>query len=130
MIEKEDFTALLYVENLTEAEKYKTILEDHDVPAEIADSNEEDGSGHDDDLLIQVPREYLEEARHILRQRKALGKEFGVDYNDFDDPDDYDEDVENYEESGLDHEMILDDIEHFDDELDDDDDGDDTDYYY
>ncbi len=127
MTEKDDFAELLHAGNLFEAEKYKTILEDHDVPAEIADNGQDDDLNyHDDDLIIQVPRECLEEARHILHQRNTLSKEFSTDYNDFDDPEGYDDDA--YDDSGIDNEIDLEDL----DQLSDDDDylsDDDDDYY-
>ncbi|MCF7957239.1 MAG: hypothetical protein K9M57_02190 [Phycisphaerae bacterium] len=123
MIEKKDFIALLYAENLMEAEKCKTILEDYDVPVEVTHDSPDDDVNHIDGLIVRVPRDYLEEARHILELGNKLDHDFGVDYIDFDDPDDYTED--DYDESGSDQDMDMDmdDIGHFDGFDDNDDDN-------
>ena len=85
-----EFVPLLFARNLAEAEFYKLLLEDHDVPVLIEDENTE-SIGLPDmarGVPVLVADEYLSEAEAILKQRAALEDDDEDDEDDDDDEDD------------------------------------------
>jgi hypothetical protein len=85
-----DFVPLLFARNLAEAEFYKSLLEEHDIPVLIEDENTESmglpdpGRG----VPVLVPDEQLVAAEDILEQRGG-GDD---DLEDFEDDEEDEED--------------------------------------
>lgn len=87
-----DFVPLLFARNLGEAEFYKSLLEDHDIPVLIEDENTESIGLPDSNrgVPVMVPDEMLAEAEGILEQRERLEDEF-EDFDEEEDDEDEDE---------------------------------------
>jgi len=122
--EKSDFVPVVYARSLDEAEEYRSLLEDHDIPAQVGT----EGDVEDDDdirvtakgIPVLVPEVLLDEASEVIADREDL-EEFAVADDELDeeqeDGDDLDyveplsEDEEPFgEEDLLDDEDDIDDI--------------------
>jgi hypothetical protein len=86
-----DFVPLLFARNLAEAEFYKSLLEEHDIPVLIEDENTESmglpdpGRG----VPVLVPDEQLVAAEDILEQRGGFSED--ADLAEFEDDEEEDE---------------------------------------
>ena len=83
----QDMSVLVYVNSMKKAEFYLTLLEDHDIIAEIDTDTEEE-------IAVLVPEEELEDAKHILIQQEEMDDSVDLDddeklYSDIDEDDDF-----------------------------------------
>ncbi len=95
-----DFVPLLFARNLAEAEFYKSLLEDHDIPVLIEDENIE-AIGLPDlarGVPVLVPDEMLAEAEDILEQRSKIDEDFDLEAldEDEDEEDDDEDEIEGF----------------------------------
>jgi hypothetical protein len=82
----EELIPVVYGRDLTEAYYYKSLLDNHEIPAVVTEEaaledSDEDESG----IPVLVPEDYLAEAQDILEQSTS-------DEDDFDEDEDEDED--------------------------------------
>ncbi|MBN2209922.1 MAG: DUF2007 domain-containing protein [Sedimentisphaerales bacterium] len=89
-----DFVPLLFARNLPEAEFYKSLLEDHDIPVLIEDENTETLGLPDlaRGVPVLVPDEMLAEAEDILEQRSKIDEDFDLETLDEDEDEEEDGD--------------------------------------
>lgn len=82
----EDLVPAVYAHNWKEANFYKTLLEDYDIPVVIGDDdvNDLDVPANGDGVPILVPEEALAEAKEFLAQRDELEDEFDEVFEDVD----------------------------------------------
>ena len=88
-----DFIQLMIAASISEAQFYKTLLEDHDITVKVEPVAEEfDDSVELSNLAkgipLLVPSEQLEEAELIIEQRSSIDEEFDEPYDELDDDDD------------------------------------------
>lgn len=101
----QEFVTVLFARNLAEAEFYKALLEDQEIPVLIEDENTE-AMGLPDiarGVPVMVPEEQLELAQDIIEQRAALDDDIednGKDEEDEDEDEEEDE-FEDMEELDL-----------------------------
>ena len=89
----QEFVTVLFARNLAEAEFYKALLEDQEIPVLIEDENTE-AMGLPDmarGVPVMVPEEQLEIAQDIIEQRATLD-EFEEEIEDEDEDEDEEED--------------------------------------
>jgi len=115
MTNEADFVPVVYARNMSEAEYYREMLEDHDMNAQIVEDIETplDVSEGPRGIPVMVPHEQLEEAELIIEQRSSFDDEFDEDYdpldsdNDEDELDGFDElDTQTIDGSGDDEEIF------------------------
>ena len=87
-----------YAREAGEAEFYRSLLEDHEIPVVVPEElPTETGPPGAPKLVgfpILVPEDHLAEAEDIIEQRTALDDEFDGDIEGYDDDDDDDDDVD------------------------------------
>jgi hypothetical protein len=87
-----DMVPAAYARDASEAEYYRSLLENFEIPVEVAEEKLSSKPGDKDHgVPVLVPEEHLAEAQDIIEQRLALDEEFDVDSDDYDDDDDLDE---------------------------------------
>ena len=67
-----DFVLLLYARDATEAEFYRSLLEDHDIEAVAGKNSDAIDSPAQGCVPVLVPEEFLDEAQQIVEQRSSL----------------------------------------------------------
>lgn len=91
----EEYVPVVFVHNHSEAEFYRALLEDHDIPVvveadEVAVKVVEKGA----DIPVMVPRGQQEDAEVIIEQRISSDEEFDLDFHGYhDDNDDLEDDA-------------------------------------
>jgi len=93
----------LFARNLAEAEFYKALLEDQEIPVLIEDENTE-AMGLPDmarGVPVMVPEEQLELAQDIIEQRTALDDDIEDNGEDEEDEDEEEDEFEDMEELDL-----------------------------
>ena len=108
--EYDDFVPAVFARNRAEAEKYREILEDHDIPVELGERENSPASGQArvQGLPVMVPDPLLEEASEIIAELE--------DDEAFVDDDEYDDDEEDDEEVDLEEGFIEEEEEGYDEE--------------
>ncbi len=92
--EIEEFVPVVFAHDRNEAESYRALLEDHDIPVKIQYEAEEDLDPEllRDGLAVMVPQEALTEAGEIIERRSDIHdeiiEEFEEDDSDYDDDED------------------------------------------
>lgn len=94
--EEDDFVPVKFARNRGEAERLKTLLEDHDIKVIIPDEDSEllDEEDRTDGIPLLVPVEHLSQAEEILEDRELLDEEFCEQLEGFDSKQEDDEDPE------------------------------------
>ena len=98
----EELIPVVYARNLTEAEFYRSLLEDHDIPVlieEIGPSAE--SSAAEMGVPVLVPEDNLIEARDIIEQRIETDDEIEAEFDEYSD-----HQVELYDYDEIDHDII------------------------
>lgn len=98
--EPSQYVPAVYAQSRQEAEYYRELLSDHDIPAVLGEEDEEDKAGSRSrtrGVPVLVPDAFLEEASEIIADREDVD-DFEED-EDLDDEDD-DEDVDGESEEG------------------------------
>ena len=86
----EEYVPVMFVHNHGEAEFYRSLLEDHDIPVVVEDE-EEVAVGvvaKGADIPIMVPREQQEDAEVIIEQRITSDEEFDLNFHGYHHDDD------------------------------------------
>ncbi len=99
----QEFVTVLFARNLAEAEFYKALLEDQEIPVLIEDENTE-AMGLPDmarGVPVMVPEEQLELAQDIIEQRTALDDDIEDNGEDEEDEDEEEDECEDMEELDL-----------------------------
>ncbi len=99
----QEFVTVLFARNLAEAEFYKALLEDQEIPVLIEDENTE-AMGLPDmarGVPVMVPEEQLEIAQDIIEQRAALDDDIEDNGEDEEDEDEEEDEFEDMEELDL-----------------------------
>ncbi|OPZ97982.1 MAG: hypothetical protein BWY71_01418 [Planctomycetes bacterium ADurb.Bin412] len=99
----QEFVTVLFARNLAEAEFYKALLEDQEIPVLIEDENTE-AMGLPDmarGVPVMVPEEQLELAQDIIEQRTALDDDIEDNGEDEEDEDEEEDEFEDMEELDL-----------------------------
>jgi hypothetical protein len=101
--EYDDFVPAVFARNRAEADRYREILEDHDIPVELGDRDgtSASGRGRAHGLPVLVPDPLLEEASEIIADLED-DEEF-VDNDEIDEEED-DEDEVDLEEGFIEEE--------------------------
>ena len=76
----------VYARNMSEAEFYRSILEDNDIPVVIEYPNQ--NAKTSEPVLgvpVQVPEDYLSEAQDIIEQRHLMDDEIEAEFQEFHD---------------------------------------------
>jgi DNA-directed RNA polymerase subunit delta len=116
-----DFITLLFARNLAEAEFYKSLLEEHEIPVLIEDENTE-SMGLPDlarGVPVLVQDDQIEIAQDIIEQRTSLDDELDDELDDDDDEEEEDE-FEDMEVLDLEEVEVVDVDDDDEDEVDDD----------
>ena len=105
----DELIPVMYGRDLSEANYYKSLLDDHEIPAVVVEevvlkkSDEEDRSEAESGIPVLVPEEQLADAQDILEQDTEQDDDFEEEEADSDDEkDEYvgfqeeDADLENY----------------------------------
>ncbi len=84
----EELIPVVYGRDLTEANYYKSLLENHEIPVivmeeAVLDDSDEEESG----IPVLVPEDHLAEAQDILEQSTSDADDFGEE-DDYDDEED------------------------------------------
>jgi hypothetical protein len=132
-----EFVPAVLARSSEDAEKYRELLEDHDIPVVLSDDEEKPAEGDETPtrrrrgmsrgITVMVPDALLDEASEIIADREDT-EEFEQDDEDFDDDEDDDEaeefglDGEPIEEEDDDEEDLFGGLDDLDDDLDDEDD--------
>lgn len=87
----EELTPVVYGRDIEEAERFRDLLEDHEIPAVIADEDGDFPRSAAGEVPVLVPAELLEEAGEIIAEREDLD-EFEVEDDEFYDEDEDEED--------------------------------------
>jgi len=122
--EAAEFVPAVLARGIEEAEKYRALLDDHDIPAVLGTDEELEDMGDEDRRLarlrgmthgvpVLVPESLLDEASEIISDREAFDT-FPGDQDEFDDEDDDDDEDELHLTDGKD--LALDVEEELDDE--------------
>ena len=92
----EEYVPVVFVHSPSEAEFYRALLEDHDIPVMVEESDEIGLSYADEgaDIPILVPREQQEDAEVIIEHRESSDEEFDLDFHGLGMDGDDDEDGE------------------------------------
>ncbi len=77
----DDMAILIVVDSMEKAERYMTLMEDHDISVE---SSDEEG-GKKGSVAVLVPEDMLEEAKYILRQADSFADDAENEFDSFDD---------------------------------------------
>ncbi|MCK4276981.1 MAG: hypothetical protein KAX78_10735 [Phycisphaerae bacterium] len=120
---KSDFVPVVYARSLDDAEQYRSLLEDHDIPAMVGTDEKLDDEAKRAELPrrrgvpVMVPEVLLDEASEVIADREDLD-EFAPQTDETDEHEDEDDELELQEplddraEDPLDDEEdLLDDIE-------------------
>jgi hypothetical protein len=131
-----DFVPAVFARSFEEAERYRELLDDHDIPAIIGNDEEDEekvgkkskGRGMTRGVPVLVPEVLLDEASEVIADREEID-EFETAEDDLaEDEDEEDDEFELTEELDLeDEEQFEDDDELFEDEVDEDSDEDELD---
>lgn len=121
--ESKDYVPAVFARNAEEAEFYRELLSDHDIPALIgADPAEEETVEGEDDgpvmshgVPVMVPEAFLDEASEIISDHDEVD-EFAVDEEDVDDEEDDEEELGLEEEEEEDDEDEDGEFEEFEDD--------------
>lgn len=83
-----EFVPAVFARNLEDAERYREVLEDHDIPAVVGDPEDAESaprrgrSGMTHGVAILVPDALLDEASEIIADREESLEEMDEDYDD------------------------------------------------
>jgi len=131
--ESRDFVPAVFARSIEEAEKYRELLNDHDIPAVMGDEEEEDDStrrprrrGMTRGVPVLVPEALLDEASEIIADREQL-EEYEISDDEFDNEEDEDETFALSSDLDLDEEEDLEEEDEFFDEEDFEEDADELD---
>ena len=127
MSKKEEFVRLMFARNAREAEHYKTVLEDHDIPVEIKKDIDEEDAEQSAGIEILVPGDLVEDAEHIIELEAALGEEIEHNFVNFNDDEEEEDDFDTYgdmETEDPDREIDLEELDEVDDDGDEEDEDD------
>jgi hypothetical protein len=87
-----DMVPAAYARDASEADYYRSLLENHEIPVVVAEEKLSSKTGDNKlGIPVLVPEEHLAEAQDIIVQHIALDEEFDVDSDNYDDDDDLDE---------------------------------------
>ena len=121
----EEFVAVVYARSLEEAEQYRELLDDHDIPAMFGTNASEDEEGKltrrapvrtsSRGIPIMVPEVMLNEASEVIASREEL-EDFATEDDEFEDDDE--EEGEDEASESDDEELEEEDEESFEDEED------------
>ena len=85
----QELIAVVYSRDMSEANYYKSLLDDHEIPAVLKENEDrEDDDGEKGGIAVMVPDEHLAEAQDIIEQSTAEDDYFSDDPDDLDDEDD------------------------------------------
>lgn len=127
--EQSEFVPVIFARSREDAERYRDLLEDHNIPAVVGtDADEEDAlpsrSGITHGVDVLVPEALLDEASEIIADREDLDEFAPTEELDEDDEDEDDEFGLSADEP-LDEEIDEDELDDEEDEEEDDEDEDD-----
>jgi hypothetical protein len=121
---RSEYVPAVFARSMEEAEKYRELLDDHDIPAIIgADEPEEESRkrrqrGISRGLPVLVPEALLDEASEVIAERAEQADEFEADTDDDLEDDDDEEEEEEDEELELEEGLELDEEEELEEEAD------------
>lgn len=95
---RDDLVAVFTSKNLWEAEFYRSLLEEHDIPAVVQeDYISADGDQKTHVIGVLVPEDHLAEAQDIIEQQRAVDDDFDTDSEDDYDDEDKDEEKDGFQ---------------------------------